>query len=60
MLQMKELEFIYVRYLQMYWQPPRGVAFQLGKWVRGLNLAIKNQRVVKYYTGPWTETGPVE
>jgi len=40
-LQMEELEFIYGRYLQMYWQPARGMAFRHEKWARGLNLAIK-------------------
>jgi len=38
---MEELEFMYGRYLQMYWQPARGVALQLLKWVRSLKLALK-------------------
>jgi hypothetical protein len=37
----EKMEFKYGRYLQMYWQPERGVALQLGKWVRVLKLAIK-------------------
>jgi len=40
-LQMEELEFIYGRYQQMYWQPARDVALQLWKWVRGLKIVLK-------------------
>jgi hypothetical protein len=39
---MEELEFKYGKYLQMYWQPERGVALRLGKWARGLKTHHKN------------------
>jgi hypothetical protein len=38
---MEELEFIYGRCPQMFWQPARAVALQFWKWVRSLKLALK-------------------
>jgi len=56
---MEELEFMYGRYLQVLAASKR-CGLSAGEVGEGLKSRHKNQRVVKYYTGPWTATGPVE